>query len=317
MKEETHNVYGEIASYANLASFINRNHAQGQAWIPLTGVRKFSRDIFPSVEVFNNTVTLLTKLGYVELYEEKLRFTKKFNSELFFDELFNYFSRLNIVLDLLPVDKIEFDYELEKSFIKIAFIDLKYSRFRNFLISTGFINKISPRDNKLYLNEKHRLFSIWIETFESIEDENVTTPDDLEKMLQSQKEQGLKAELFVLSWEEKRLLKHQKVNQIKHVALTNVSAGYDIKSYKSDKSIFLDLEIEVKSYYGQPHFYLSNNEFNRASKMKESYCIYLVDMNRINDTNYEPKRMFNPVEVIEDVTLWSKECSSISYKMVT
>lgn len=118
--------------------------------------------------------------------------------------------------------------------------------------------------------------------------------EKLKKKLEEQEVQGERAEQFVLVYETMRLAGHPLVNTIKQISLIDVTAGYDILSFKDDYSEKFDRFIEVKSYLGNPHFYWSQNEIEKAKLYEERYCIYLIDATRVDDPEYEPRIIENP-----------------------
>ena len=98
--------------------------------------------------------------------------------------------------------------------------------------------------------------------------------DELDKKL---KDLGDKGELYVMDYEKERLQKNNKkelIEMIKHVSLSNDSAGYDILSYNEDGT---ERFIEVKTTKGPEgtDFYISPGELN-FSKENENFYIYRV-----------------------------------------
>ena len=78
------------------------------------------------------------------------------------------------------------------------------------------------------------------------------------------KDIGDKGELYIMDYEKERLQKNNKkelIEKIKHVSLSNDSAGYDILSYNEDGT---ERFIEVKTTKGPEgtDFYISPGELN-------------------------------------------------------
>ena len=157
--------------------------------------------------------------------------------------------------------------------------------YRNLLIA---INALLIVNNKLSVALKYE------KCFEkqcSIANKK-TIQDELLKQLEKQQIDGERAELFVISYENKRLSCSGKT--AKRISQIDVSAGYDILSYENGLSDEYDCYIEVKSYHGKPHFYWSDNERNTSKVLINHYYLYLVDVDRLSDDNYEPTIIRDP-----------------------
>lgn len=125
------------------------------------------------------------------------------------------------------------------------------------------------------------------------------SPKQLENKLELQAIRGEQAEEFVLQLERLRLKNHPHLDAIKRISITNTSAGFDIQSFESNNSTCIDKYIEVKSYTGQPGFYWSINEINFAKKKGVSYCLIVVDSNKIHLDEYEPSEIRNPYMIFD------------------
>jgi hypothetical protein len=123
------------------------------------------------------------------------------------------------------------------------------------------------------------------------------TPAQLNARLAMQVERGDIAEEFVLRFERRRLSRHPYVDVVKRISLSNVSAGFDIQSFNTEKSTNLDRFIEVKSFMGSPGFYWSLNEINVAKEKGESYSLYIVDSAKMEEDDYEPSEIRNPYSI--------------------
>lgn len=128
--------------------------------------------------------------------------------------------------------------------------------------------------------------------------------EKLKKQLENQELQGERAEQFVISYEMKRLEGHPGLPKIKQISVIDITAGYDILSYNGVESEKLDRFIEVKSYLGNPHFYWSQNEIEKAKLYEEKYFIYLIDASKVDDPEYEPRIIQNPAADILESGEW-------------
>jgi len=122
--------------------------------------------------------------------------------------------------------------------------------------------------------------------------------------------------VFVLGFEQKKLVAHSRVKDICQISNESASVGYDIKSFLSLGSICLDKEIEVKSYSGdKPYFYWSRSEFEQAKLSKDRYYLYLVNRDLLFDEDYCPEMIKNPYEKLMNSPLWEVKTENYFFKL--
>lgn len=127
---------------------------------------------------------------------------------------------------------------------------------------------------------------------------------DFEKKNRSNKRLGDRGEIIVLRSEKDKLNnigKKDLAGKIKHIALENDAAGYDILSYDENGD---EIYIEVKSTrakQGDANFYLTENELERA-KGENNYWVYVVY--EADTTNPKIWRIKNPfINNMDDISL--------------
>ncbi len=189
---------------------------------------------------------------------------------------------------------------------------LSLSSVRNVLISQGFI--IPIRDNQgtrffiepryvplvaEFCTEKHRQLSL----------------EQLKKQLEENEKAGEKAELFVLSFEKKRI-GEPLCDRIKRISEIDVAAGYDIISFCSKESVEPDRFIEVKAV-SKDGFLWSKNEYEIAKLLGEKYCIYLVELSKTINPDYYPEIIINPAAKIMAGDAWVVEAQSYRIKQLS
>lgn len=107
---------------------------------------------------------------------------------------------------------------------------------------------------------------------------NVTTPEQLEKKLQTMKEIGLAGERIIFDYEKNKLIALGLKNlsdKVEWVSQYDCKAGYDILSFDEQGN---HKYIEVKSSTSNSEkFYLSNNEIDISEKLQDQYFIYKVN----------------------------------------
>ncbi|MET4562570.1 hypothetical protein ABIA69_003761 [Lysinibacillus parviboronicapiens] len=103
------------------------------------------------------------------------------------------------------------------------------------------------------------------------------TQEQLESLLEKQKRIGELGEIIVEEYEKKYLISKgciKLAEMVRRVSQENCREGYDIISFYEDGS---EKYIEVKSSTSnQLEFYISINEYEKAKKLGDRYCIALV-----------------------------------------
>lgn len=118
------------------------------------------------------------------------------------------------------------------------------------------------------------------------------------------KSQGDAGETFALAFERKRLPDYLH-SKILCFGEDEVALGYDIISFESKDDLMPERYIEVKTFRGHPHFYWTVNEIEAAKKYSNHYYLYLVDIERIDEVDYEPTIIPNPATLFNENSQWS------------
>lgn len=148
-------------------------------------------------------------------------------------------------------------------------IDSSLQQFTENMIE---LNVARQEKNLVYLNKEYT------EMIQSSA-KNGMTEEELFNILERNKQLGKKAEEIALEFERKRLTLagcRNLASRVELISQSDVSAGYDIKSFKDDSSETYDAFIEVKCF-NYNHFYISENELKTAEMLKGSYYLYLVN----------------------------------------
>lgn len=187
----------------------------------------------------------------------------------------------------------EIKYSLESNSIEIPIngFSLSAAVYRNFLIT---INVFFVKNGKLNVS------SAYEECFENAcnKTKRIVSQEELIKKLEQESIDGEKGELFAVEYENKRICSSGK--KAKRISQIDVAAGYDILSYNDDSSQEYDRYIEVKTYHGNPHFYWSENERNTSMLLKDKYFLFLVDADKISDSDYQPIIICDPYNSLSD-----------------
>ena len=247
-----------------------------------------------------NTITLsqsLTNLiGDREALNDKLILStveQLFVEEIFTPSMFSYDAVLSCYSfknELLPLYLSGIRNVLINQGFLIPFRDKRVATFFIAQAYEGFIAK--------HCKDKRKQFSIAM----------------LKKQLEDNEIAGEKAELFVLSF-EKRRVGPPLCENIKRISEIDASAGYDVVSFNSCQSQAHDRFIEVKAV-SSSGFYWSRNEYEIAKFKGEQYYLYLVELSRINDSGYAPEMIQNPASAIMNANEWFVEAQSYHIRRV-
>lgn len=190
---------------------------------------------------------------------------------------------------------------------------LKFSCFKQLLIDFNVLQEHPTKEFKKYIiNGRYKkLFDKFL--LPEIKKRKVGI-EELQKSLEQKQIYGEEAERFVLSFEENRLNRSKIIDW---VAEYSTSDGYDIASYQDESSEIHDRFIEVKSYSGYPYFFWSRNEMEIARIKKLSYYIYLVNRDKMNDTDYIPIIIRDPYNSIyKNESDWDQTIEKIRFEII-
>ena len=221
--------------------------------------------------------------------------TKSFK-EILINEIFRknniYFVLLKQYLQNFTLDKDnKFKFKPDKYF------NYQTSDMRNFLISLGIIK--NENDEYIILNN---------EILDKIKKQK-KSPLKLKEELRSKEQLGLDAEKLVYENEVSKVKKIDKTLKVIHIALEDVSAGYDIQSYNENREkIYIEVKAVSKTNY---QFHLSPNEYNISKIYNHNYYLYLlpVDLSNSKKFDYDKILMINNIKdnLIDNSNIWKTE----------
>ncbi len=151
---------------------------------------------------------------------------------------------------------------------------LKYSGLRNFLIDLEFLY-IDPSEVKYVIRKDYTVLC------GELKESYRLSLDEFLRIQQKREEIGRAAELQILEYEKQRLSQFPHLaEKIEHIAVTDVAAGYDIKSFDGklrDDGNPIQRYIEVKAVspwdYG---FKWTINEIEKSKFYDGDYYLYLL-----------------------------------------
>lgn len=206
--------------------------------------------------------------------------------------------------EVIDINSVKFDVNSGKYQILKHGFPIAAAVFRNVLIQFHALSEL--HEGSLELSEQYEeLFATVKKKFK-----RKMSLEALKKKLEKQELQGEVAELYVLNFEIGRISAVTLKGKIKRISIIDVTAGYDIISFEDETSKQYDRFIEVKSFKGKPHFYWSKNEIEIATLYEEKYFLYLVDIERVNDSTYSPLIICNPAKNIIQSDGWLMEPTS-------
>lgn len=262
----------------------------------------------------NNLIDFCKSFGWIQLSEGYISISQNLAPYIGDSEQMNETLAMSIVKQMFGAGLLDsgmFFYDAVQGCyaFRNERLPLQLSSVRNVLISQGFI--IPVRDNQgarfyiepryvsliaKYCTERHRQLSL----------------KQLKKQLEENEKSGEKAELFVLSF-EKRRIGEPLCDRITRISEIDVTAGYDIVSFCSKESTEPDRFIEVKAV-SKDGFLWSKNEYEIAKLLGDKYCIYLVELGKTNCPDYYPEIIINPAEKIMAGDTWRVEAQSYRIK---
>lgn len=241
---------------------------------------------------------------YSEEFEELLSSTSTIDAtaslKLFSQILIKYL----ISNDVIRCEYLKYDELKNRFFIPKNGIRLRHAPFRNLLLSLGVLLKRNT-GGFYYNGNIKEIQNI------AVKKRHKKTLKELEDSLEKQRAEGLKGELFVLQYEQRRLAGHTNIREIQQISEIDVAAGYDIVSFEDINSLSIDRFIEVKTYSGKPHFYWSQNERHVASCKGSHYYIYLINIDKIQDDSYSPLMVKNPINFFQDNIDWKSTVDTL------
>jgi hypothetical protein len=241
-------------------------------------------------------------LGAVKSYLSNVQKGEYLDGYQFFADLFMSMGIDRISNDsLFSFSNMRYNSDAMRYYVIDHQIPFRYLLLRNLLLSTNFLQR-NPNFT-YYLDVRDEFtadFRVQIADKALIAEtqRRKLTLEQLKLRMAQQERAGLEAEEFVLSFERSRLARHPSRHHIVSVSSEYANAGYDIESYNSIDSLVIDRFIEVKSYQGKAVFYWSNNERQKAEELQDNYFVYLVDRDRIRESDYHPHIISNPQRLI-------------------
>ena len=190
---------------------------------------------------YDDVLELLASLKLVNLSQPKLSITRK--SKKFVSNTKVNKSKLKIeLIDNLTKSRTDIStyanhylqlFEKDKKYFiykPILSENIKYSCIRNLFTELGVV-KYNSEKSYYYLTKSYDHLS------QKHIKKKVFTPRQLRQLNEDNEKIGLLAEKEIMKYEKNRLSGYQSyVKKIKHIALTNVSAGYDISSFEIPKN---------------------------------------------------------------------------------
>ncbi len=255
-------------------------------------------------------------LGWIQVSDDIISLAPALESDIGDKDIMNSALIVSTVKQLFAegiLDSNMFSYDAVQCcfFFKNELFPLSLSCVRNLLISQGFlIPDRTPQGAHFYISAE----------YDSLIAEQCRTKrkqlslDALKRQLENNEIAGEKAELFVLSYEKKRI-GQPLCDSIRRISEIDVTAGYDIVSFNSAQSRHPDRFIEVKAI-SESGFYWSKNEYETAKLRGEFYYLYLVELSKIDESEYAPEIIQNPAMSIMGADGWLVEPQSYYLRRV-
>ncbi len=261
---------------------------------------------------FNGAVAFFEYLGFIEVSSDSLRPTedgKKLYSLLGdgFEEALCEACLNKVTADgIIDISALRFDALKGRYYIQRHGFPIVAAVFRNVLIQLKALKELQDGSGSLEIIEQYEPIFTKIKK----RARRKISLETLKKQLELQEIQGETAEVFVVGYEKARICSTVLADKVKRISGIDVTAGYDIVSYKDDTSVQYDRFIEVKSFLGQPHFYWSKNEIEVATLYGEKYYLYLIDAEKTSEAGYIPIIIRNPAKAVIESDSWLMQPTS-------
>jgi hypothetical protein len=164
------------------------------------------------------------------------------------------------------------------------------SHLRNFLI---YAKKIIYENNE-YKVVDNKILELFLKKEYS--------PKKLEKDLKDKKQLGDDAEILIFKKEQEKANQINPSLKVDHVALRDVSAGYDIQSFEKQDDRVEKIYIEVKAVSKSNYkFHLSVKEKQTANKLKNKYFIYLLPVDKSNPDKFDYNQLLKITNIDKSI----------------
>lgn len=263
---------------------------------------------------FSEVVNFLAQLGILELAKRQIR-QKENSGAADDDRKSDLIQRLFERSSLYQFHVGEFieHFEHKDGNFEIVMDSEMRRRFggiRNLLLDLEFLEQDSDKP-------RYWISPQYLETFIEAKRKSAKSPSELQELLHAKEMLGRDAELKILKYEAARLRSHPGwVKRIKHVAVEDVDAGYDILSFteSADTTGFCERLIEVKAVSSTDFkFYWSRNEIETARAYGVNYFLYLLPVAKFGFDIQKLKIIQNPFEaVFQNENGWMRQNELVS-----
>ena len=281
----------------------------------------FYNRIIDGKQIFDGCIPILEICGIIEVKEESKEvildypFTSLFSEQSCSNRLLESFlAELNQDADFHQIFKSsQYDYKEHRTIVVDgAAFGLKYVNAKKLLINFRFLIPHPQIPKKFLINSTWKKY---VDKNISPRVRKVLSLEELQKKLRQQELNGEISEKYVLKFEKKRL---DAKGGIHWVAPYDTGAGFDILSFHTKEDTEPRRFIEVKSYAGStPYFYWSKNEIKVATDNAENYVLYLVDRNKINEADYKPEMIRDPIKNILNNQSWEKSVDTFFLRKIS
>lgn len=188
---------------------------------------------------------------------------------------------------------------------------LEYSGIRNFLMDLGLLDYDVT-------NTKYVIRDNFVVAYPELEKGFHISEQHFRKIQKLKEKIGRAAELKIVEYEKERLSDFPEIiDNIEHVSVKDVSAGYDIKSFDyNEEGKLIPRLIEVKAVPSWAYrFYWTKNEIETSKSNGANYYLYLLPMRTRTEFDIENIKVISDpfANVYNNRSIWDSTIETMSF----
>lgn len=283
-------------------------------WCSLESLRKYCVDrVYGLGGRFDAVIDFLDCLGYLKRRPGEVALTKNARKHLATAQQSRKLSFEPLVVDAVRAcerDKVlgyvfpSLELEDLSTDVKVTFpiaaVPLRFLPLQNAFRELGLLEvfgrpplrvQICPHLTQWFLRDICKKIELEAES-------TGVSANELRRSLKLQERIGRQAEEFIVRHERRIWHGHPAIDLIRRISDSDVTAGYDVRSFDDWTAVTCNRLIEVKSVDSSLTFFWTANEVSTAKTTADQYILALVERHRMDSMDYEPIYIRNPFSAL-------------------